>query len=355
MSDELILVAAGDVMLADSSHFLGRGVGASIARDGAGRLLDPVRGVIEGGDLFVFNLESPASTTPGGDAFERVYRAGEASLRDFRPDVATVACTANNHILDHGPHVLDETVALLERHGYHVAGFAPRPPYAPRDARLSCKGYDVVVCAESLVPAASRPGSDPRAAAADLVARVRASDAHLTVAAVHWGDEYVELPSPDQRALAHALVDAGAKVVLGHHPHVLQPVEERDGAVIAYSLGNFVFDHDWGDATTTAGLLEIVCGAAGVVSWRFHPTRRGRGHAPTPLDGVAADDVRAALAAGTPPDDEAYAVLAAARLRHMRVRMKIELMRHFHKTTRDTWNFLLGKRLRNRNRPKEDG
>jgi poly-gamma-glutamate synthesis protein (capsule biosynthesis protein) len=84
---------------------------------------------------------------------------------------------------------------------------------------------------------------DPERAVADV--RAAAAEADAVVVSVHWGDEYAQQPRPDDVALAHRLVEAGALIVLGHHPHVLQPVElyrRADGttALIAYSLGNFV-------------------------------------------------------------------------------------------------------------------
>ncbi len=66
---------------------------------------------------------------------------------------------------------------------------------------------------------------------------------------VHWGAEYTHVPSDRQRSLAHAFIDAGADLVIGAHPHVVQPVEIYNGKVIFYSLGNFVFDQNFSFAT----------------------------------------------------------------------------------------------------------
>jgi gamma-polyglutamate biosynthesis protein CapA len=66
--------------------------------------------------------------------------------------------------------------------------------------------------------------------------------ADLVLVSFHWGEEYATVPSEAQRALAHAVIDAGATLVIGHHPHVIEGVERYKHGVIAYSLGNFVFD-----------------------------------------------------------------------------------------------------------------
>ena len=83
---------------------------------------------------------------------------------------------------------------------------------------------------------------------------------------LHFGVEYAPEPVFEQRLLAEAAIDAGAVLVIGSHPHVLQDVEEYGGGLIAYSLGNFVFDGFEGDANTTA-LLEVTLTAEGVTEF----------------------------------------------------------------------------------------
>ena len=73
---------------------------------------------------------------------------------------------------------------------------------------------------------------------------------------VHWGEEFLDYPSASQVVFAHKLVDAGASLILGHHPHVLQGIERYNGSVIAYSLGNFVFDM-WQSPTRMSMVLKV--------------------------------------------------------------------------------------------------
>ena len=76
---------------------------------------------------------------------------------------------------------------------------------------------------------------------------------------VHWGVEREETPKDYQRAMGRAYIDAGADLVVGSHPHVLQPVEEYNGKTIVYSLGNFVF----GSSIPNTALLKVVWGGNG--------------------------------------------------------------------------------------------
>ncbi len=96
------------------------------------------------------------------------------------------------------------------------------------------------------------------------------AQADVVIVMLHFGNEYATTPTSKQRELAHAAIDAGALLVVGSHPHLLQEVEEYGGGLIAYSLGNFVFDGFEGDANTTA-VLRVTLGATGVASWSLLP------------------------------------------------------------------------------------
>lgn len=74
---------------------------------------------------------------------------------------------------------------------------------------------------------------------------------------MHWGDEYINLPSIFQIYFAHDIIDAGADVIIGHYPHVLQPVEKYKGRIISYSLGNFVSDM-CSETTKKSMILKII-------------------------------------------------------------------------------------------------
>ena len=76
----------------------------------------------------------------------------------------------------------------------------------------------------------------------------------FVVVDIHWGTEYLLTADPNQIAIAHKLIDSGVDVIFGHHPHVVEGVEIYKGKAIFYSLGNFVFDQDFGDTTTGLGV-----------------------------------------------------------------------------------------------------
>lgn len=206
-------------------------------------------------DLLVGNLETPlVRELPTGSPIVSTYRFGaDAELAShLRRGGFGAVSLANNHAFDMRGAGVQQTPEILDELGVVALG-APRDDGPPlRVETMHRKGWRIGFVAitvpanidhlEGLPPL-------PRVAASAIAEEVgpvvaAARQSHDVVAVlVHWGQEYAEQPAPRQRRAAHALIDAGADLVIGHHPHVLQGVEHYGGGVIAYSLGNFVFEN----------------------------------------------------------------------------------------------------------------
>ncbi len=248
------LMAVGDIMLGDSSHFLGRGVGTAVRAHGADFLFVHVRDLLSRADLFFFNLESPVSSNNGVDYQTKLYRAPANATASLKFGAVNIASLANNHILQHGPSLLQETRSCLEKGGITGVGFSPNRRDDLRTTRLVVGGFIVSIHCESLIKDCTGEVIDHSKIEDRIVRSFSMMPADIRIVSLHWGDEYVPVPAPSQQQLAHRLVERGANLILGHHPHVLQPVEEYKGALIAYSLGNFIFDQEWSQETKT-GLI----------------------------------------------------------------------------------------------------
>jgi poly-gamma-glutamate synthesis protein (capsule biosynthesis protein) len=167
----------------------------------------------------------------------------------------TVLAVANNHAYDQGAAGLAETLEHLRAAGLVAVGAGPTRTEAEAPKIVQARGLKVAFLGFTALFNANlngRPGEpwvcplDPDRAVA-AVRRARGL-ADAVVVSLHWGVEYSHDPTPRQRELAGRLAEAGADLILGHHPHVLQPVEmiERNGrrTLVAYSLGNFVSNQD---------------------------------------------------------------------------------------------------------------
>lgn len=273
------LAAVGDVMLA-------RSVGEAIVTSGPAVPFAGVAAALRGADIAVANLECAISErgepAPKGFTFRAPPQAADALL-DAGIDVVSLA---NNHILDYGPDALADTVALLDARGIGHAGAGADSDRARAPVIVTGGGLRVAFLSYVDVPLEWR-GFDTREweagagtpgvawlhignLAADVAAARKLAD--VVVVLMHFGFEEQYSPSETQRAQARAAIDAGAALVIGHHSHVLQPVEWYGNGLIAYSLGNFVFD-GWDNPSNETAILFAELSDEGVLSYRMAPAR----------------------------------------------------------------------------------
>jgi poly-gamma-glutamate synthesis protein (capsule biosynthesis protein) len=241
--DLLFDLAPGDILIDEGPEAVLGGWAALRRRDGI--------------DLGVANLECPLTDRGAPLPGKKYTFAADhpedtaAALRQLGFDVVSLA---NNHILDYGQVGLADTTAALSRAGVGWAGAGSDRAAAYAPALVERDGLRIAILAfggTEYMPAQyqawwaagdDHPGIAPLLPQADLlaaVARARA-DVDLLVVSLHWGLEYAEVTAA-QRELGRAVIEAGADVVFGHHPHVVQPVEFWQGRPILYSLGNLAF------------------------------------------------------------------------------------------------------------------
>lgn len=265
-STEWTLLAVGDVLMDDT--------------ESAG--VDPFAAVVPPlatAGLAVVNAEM--AIADGGVAAQKafLFRAAPSAAARLAAAGVDVANLGNNHSLDYGTVALLDTIGHLRAAGVAPVGAGQHATEAFAPAVASVGGLRVAVIGASRVfPRRDWAALDDRpgiASAYDerrLLAAVRAAraSADVVVVAVHWGQEGSPCPDADQVRLGSALLDAGAAVVLGSHPHVLQPIVSDARGVLAYSLGNFVFHRRWG-VTGDSGVLEVRFSGAQIVGHRLHP------------------------------------------------------------------------------------
>jgi hypothetical protein len=222
---------------------------------GYGPLFAGVAPDLRDADIAFANLETPVVPRPQSDPSRpRLFHAPPALLGALRAAGITVVSLANNHIYDQGQAGLEATLDEVTAAELLAVGAGKTPYEAERplvivfqSVRIAFLGYAEFF--NNPLPASAQPNS-PSANRIDpdrmveAVQRARREADFVTVS-VHWGVEYAPAPRRWQIDLAYRLLDAGADVILGHHPHVLQPIEvyrTRDGrtGLVMYSLGNFI-------------------------------------------------------------------------------------------------------------------
>jgi gamma-polyglutamate biosynthesis protein CapA len=228
---------------------IGRHVGELIQKKGEKWVFEACKPFLDEADLAVANLESPVGE--GGEPYTRksVYLKGKPQDLDALAYGGVGLVTlANNHVLDYGPEVMDQTTAGLEERGILHTGLSlssgkPQEPVyvAVQGVTLAFLGY-CSVCPGKFEPGRGKPGVEVALSAVMLPEIKKAkSKADFVIVMVHWGQEYYGT-NDLQRRLAKSLQKGGADLVIGAHPHVLQKVQRIGKTLVAYSLGDFLFD-----------------------------------------------------------------------------------------------------------------
>jgi poly-gamma-glutamate capsule biosynthesis protein CapA/YwtB (metallophosphatase superfamily) len=221
-----------------------------IDRHGYGRLFNGVRPIIANVDAVILNLETPLSTR-GKAVVGKTYtfRGSPKTAEAMAREKVRAVWLANNHILDFGVEALYDTIEHLDRAGIAHAGAGRNAGQAATPAVLEFGGVKASFLSFSNTfpdrywARKNRPGTFFGAPGPVGRAVTRTLDTHggPVVASFHWGAELMTEPKEYQVNLAHLAVEKGVSLVVGHHPHVTQPIEVYRGVPILYSLGNFSF------------------------------------------------------------------------------------------------------------------
>ena len=240
-----------------------------------------VKALLQAADLAMVNLETPVMAAPPptsswGTRMRFVATPKRlATLVDAGVDVVSLA---NNHWYDMRTKGVAETPGHCQTSGLTAIGAATEEPRF-RIETLHVRGKKVGAIAATTQRNGDQRENEPLLPFATprelhqlvvpLVTKAR-GDHDLVMVVMHWGVEYADHPSKWQVDAARAFVDAGADLVIGSHPHVLQGIERYKGAIIAYSLGNFLFDNT-SLLPRQTGVLTVSVDGAGCSSARFDP------------------------------------------------------------------------------------
>ncbi len=296
MTDGTIQIACvGDVMCGDSFYALGHGVASAMQKHGDAFLGPEIVELLRQQDLVFFNMESVLSDIGRQEhSLRRLHMRGRpAAATHLARWGLTCANVANNHILEQGPACAADTVHHLRQAGIHVAGAGRNESFEPgvQIADIEIRGGKLAVLGLCLLEEKyAYAGGQTLEKTVDTV-RALSQDGRIVVVSAHWGAELMDRPTPEQRSIAGRLADAGASLVVGHHPHVVQGVEFQGACLVAYSLGDFIFDSFWPDSCWS-GIVTLKLRAGRVTSWEFIPVLRDVEHRPFLATGSRRDELR---------------------------------------------------------------
>ena len=244
-ADTLSIVMTGDILL-------DRGVRRVIEKRGVDHLFSTeVDAVFRSAQVVVGNLECPATKINAPVQKFYIFRADPEWLQALKRHGITHLNLANNHSIDQGRKGLLDTKQNIVKAGMVPIGAGrnmkeaaepvllakhPRKVWLVASLRLALENY-------AYLPDKPCVSQEPMDSLLRRVQRLRKADpTAVIIVSLHWGGEHTLKPVPSQRHEAHMLIRAGADVLVCHHTHTLQTVEEFMGHSIYYSIGNFIFD-----------------------------------------------------------------------------------------------------------------
>ena len=293
----LIVSAVGDIMIGDLPACSGFGVGSMIAKHGPKFPFEKCVAGLAGSDIVIGNLEVVLSrfnsqTEPFASTHLRAQPEAVAGLAFAGINAVTLA---NNHIMQHGREAVLETTRVLDQNAIAYTGIESAEFKIKNFRLIEKKGRRIGLLGYNLRP--EQYSVSPRIDAAGNLDRIcsdieaNKGQCDFLLLSLHWGEEFVDRPSPEQVQLGRKLIDCGAHVILGHHPHILQGVERYRGRVIAYSLGDFVFDL-WQNRLRKSMILKLELAGSNDIRFEIKPILINRNWQPVLLQGEEASHQR---------------------------------------------------------------
>ncbi len=273
----------GDIMF-------GRYVEKVTDRYGYEHLFRYVKPFFENADYVTGNFEHPVTVKNDYEKKEKEIhlQTDVESVEALKNLNFTVLNLANNHLMDYLANGVIDTSETFNRNKLAYVGADINIERASKINYQEVNGVTIATLgfADAFVRGSGAKENVPGVLQANpkifipLIQEAN-ENADLVMVHVHWGEEYDTNPSPRQRGLAEAISDSGADIIIGHHPHILQPIEIYNDTVIFYSLGNFIFDQGWSSTRETA-LVQYKLDSTGVGQFEIEPLLI-KGATPTPL------------------------------------------------------------------------
>ncbi|QWU18044.1 poly-gamma-glutamate synthesis protein (capsule biosynthesis protein) [Paenibacillus sophorae] len=242
-------------------------------------------------DLSVINLETPV-TERGTEANKTfVFKSPPEALNALKAAGVDAVNLANNHTLDMGEQGLRDTMANLDQRGIPFVGAGVDSAQAYSAQYFTRKGITIALLGFTRVMPeagwAAGKGKPGVASAYDSGPALKAiaearKKADIVAVVVHWGQERADQPNAVQQTLGRSFIDAGADLVIGGHPHVLQGLEPYKGKWIAYSTGNFIFTRSSTKTTWETAVFQAECSVKGQCSMKLTPFEAELGQ-PVPM------------------------------------------------------------------------
>ena len=255
--------AVGDIFLGDYTISLGFGIRSSIYKYGYEHHFKNVQMYLKDADIIFGNLETIMSDIGRNENNIKsiICRGENEFVNVLKYGCFNAVNIANNHILQHGVDSFQDTINLLEKNNIDIIGLMGDNEFICKPIIKTIENRKIGILGYSFVNENFHKGEMLYAHGKkeDILYDIKTlkKETDYVIVSCHWGIEYIDKPSPNIRRIARDMVDSGASIILGHHPHVVQGIEEYNKSIIFYSLGNFLFDFLWNRRSKESIIAQI--------------------------------------------------------------------------------------------------
>jgi len=277
------LIATGDVIPARSVN------AQTVRRNDFTWGWEHIIPILSTGDITLINLESPLVPLCPVTESGMVFCGSQRHIEGLKAGSVTVASFANNHMGNYGKKGILETKQIVESNNIRVSGLVSGSTCNPertkgvevspeqqcdavsfsdiemKGLRIAFLGFDDI--GPNVPPIAK---ADEELMKQEIIKAKNQAD--VVIVSMNWGVEYTEKPTDRQVFLAHLAIDSGADLIIGNHPHWIQPVEIYKSKMIMYAHGNTIFDQMWSEKTKEGVIGKYTFYGKDLVDVEFFPT-----------------------------------------------------------------------------------
>lgn len=236
-SNNTTILLAGDTMIGRST------MTESLKKNNPAYPFEKVKEKLKQADIVFLNLENPIIEDCPQTNSGMIFCAGPKMIKGLKESGVDIVTLANNHSKNYGQKGLEETIQRLNDEGIETVGYGNLVVKKVKAINYGFLGFDFLT-------------KEPKQSDYELINQSKGK-VDVLIVGVHWGVEYTDKANKYQKEWAKKMIENGADIVAGHHPHWIQEKEEIDGRPIYYSLGNFIFDQMWSEKTKQGLVVEL--------------------------------------------------------------------------------------------------
>lgn len=251
-----------------------------VLQKGSHHVLGNIKNIMQTAGVIFANLECTFSLR--GKPLDRipVFRLNPESFPIVKESKINIVSVANNHMSDYGPESFQDTLDLLDKNNIaHIGGGLTRED-SLKPCIMEIQGIKLGFMGFREKETRISNRTDVYTAEIDesISRRIKMLRPMVdwVILSLHFGWEYQSYPSPQDVALCRGFIDAGADIILGHHPHYPQGIEKYKNGIIAYSLGNFLWDQNFIGHTSSSYILQLELSKNRIISARAIPSRMNK-------------------------------------------------------------------------------